>query len=75
MGVECYRNMTVDYSSCPLPCKGIFADVTKEKAIPPLHLSEGFSAIYEQYEKYKRGFSDDIKYPKKIRGIPNQCYR
>ena len=65
-GTECYQHLHVDSDNCLLPCKGLYAKVQKGTNFESLDAIKSLQNTIDSYENYKRGFSKDIKYPKKI---------
>ena len=55
-GLDCYANLTQE--NCKIPCKGIFADWTKE-SLKDFETNPGFQAVYEKYKSYKSGFKEN----------------
>jgi hypothetical protein len=65
-GTECYQQLHVDSDDCLIPCKGLYADVQKDTSFESLDDIKVLKNTLDSCETYKRGFSEDIKYPKKI---------
>ena len=53
---------------CVIPCKGIYADVVKDIEIMELDKMRKFDNLVKAYERYKRGYLVDIKYPSVLKG-------
>ena len=68
-GVECYKNLKLFSTNCLKPCRGLFAEIYMD--LPFLKLGElkQFEKLVEHYEKYKRGYSEDINYRSGLEGI------
>ena len=58
-GVDCYRDVPKLYeTSCLVPCKGIYADVTVGPA-EELYTLSNFKPVLDKYKQYKAGFRKD----------------
>ena len=58
-GLDCYQKMIKQSeTSCVVPCKGIFADVTVEPA-EDLYTQIDFKPVLDKYKEYKSGFNKD----------------
>ena len=68
-GLECYENETYYTQSCLIPCKGIYADVTKEPKSQEKETNEEMQILVHEYEKYKRGGEEDITYDRAIESM------
>ena len=68
-GVECYKSVRSSTSKCS-PCRGLYADIaTDTSGQGDVNKIKKVDKLIENYEFYKRGFSEDITYPKAITGI------
>ena len=57
--------MTRFNSQCVLPCKGVYADISKTN-LDGTQQSRTIQKIQNEYEHYKRGFSRDFPIPTEI---------
>ena len=58
-GLDCYQKMIKQSeTSCLVPCKGIYADVTVGPA-EELYTLSNFKHVLDKYKQYKAGFRKD----------------
>ena len=60
--------MLLNHEDCLIPCKGIYADVVKDIEIKEIDKMNKFDNLVDAYERYKRGYILDIKYPSVLKG-------
>ena len=68
LGNECFKNIETDGENCLTPCKGLYADVTKDADILGEEIMGRFKKLIEEYDNYKRGDVVDIVYPEQLKG-------
>ena len=56
-GTECYKSINEEKDKCLNPCKGVFADVKKNRNIKKIEEAEDFRNILDSYKEYKNGYS------------------
>ena len=58
-GLDCYeKEVKESENNCTVPCKGIYADVTKGDA-EDLYTLDNFKPVLDKYKEYKSGFEKD----------------
>ena len=74
-GIKCYENMTLAFSKCLTPCRGLYADImninSDESSVEDMGV---FDDLLKHYERYKRAYVDDITYPIGLKGIIKGLY-
>ena len=63
--MDCYKTIVLDTEKCLIPCKGLYADVLKDD----ITINGQFGKLIEEYENYKRGYENDMEYPRLLSGI------
>ena len=54
-GTDCYISVKVDPEKCKISCKGLFADVFKEKRLKRVKDRKTLQRMLASYENYKVG--------------------
>ena len=58
-GLDCYeKEVKESENNCTVPCKGIYADVTKGD-VEDLYTLDNFKPVLNKYKEYKSGFMKD----------------
>ena len=57
-GLECYKSVKRSSEKCIIPCKGIYADVTKVEDFEKVEEIEKFRPTLKSYKNYKSGFTN-----------------
>ena len=66
-GTTCYKRVKENMEKCFIPCKGLYADVEKGLEVIKIRQDKRrFYKLIENYDKYKRGFEEDIDYPRTL---------
>jgi hypothetical protein len=55
-GLECYKSVKKSSEKCTIPCKGIYADVSRGEDFEPVEEIEEFGPTLASYTNYKSGF-------------------
>jgi hypothetical protein len=55
-GLECYKSVKKSSEKCIIPCKGIYADVSRGEDSEQVEEIEEFRTTLDSYKSYKSGF-------------------
>ena len=58
-GLECYKSLEKSSEKCKIPCKGIYADVSREEDFEKVEEIIKFRTTLESYKKYKSGIRNE----------------
>ena len=58
-GAECHTSIKKQAGKCLSSCKGVFADVKKNKFEYNLNTIEDYENIMDEYKEYKNGYSQE----------------